>query len=43
MAQIVEVEIDDFRLSHESLPEDAERGRSPSSEDSPFQVGNRPA
>ena len=43
MAQIVGVEINDFRLGRESLPEDAEHGRSPSSEGFPVQVSDRPA
>ncbi|OQW32551.1 MAG: hypothetical protein A4E20_13275 [Nitrospira sp. SG-bin2] len=43
MAQVVEVKIGHFRLSRQTSPEDAKRGRSPSPEDSPVHVGDLPA
>jgi hypothetical protein len=43
MAQIVEVEIGHFRLSAQSLPGDAKRGRSTSPENSPVHMGDLPA
>ncbi|MDH4083891.1 MAG: hypothetical protein OEV99_12470 [Nitrospira sp.] len=42
VAQVMEVEINHLRFLCQTLPEDAERGWSPSSEDSPVHMGDRP-
>ncbi|HMS85526.1 MAG TPA: hypothetical protein PKD12_17930 [Nitrospira sp.] len=43
VAEIMEVEIDYLGFLRQTLPEDAEGGRSPSPEDSSVHMGDRPA